>query len=150
MPKQRDETLALKVWLAQKSSRSHYYRLTAAASVEHEFRKHAGHPSSYALVRFDCAGADALSIAFVADWPADLAPGFVGALEDAITEAVVEVLFAGYFPHRGCAVRLARVGYDAVGSSEVAFQRAAAEAMKELLATARWQLQETVADGASG
>jgi hypothetical protein len=41
------------------------YRLASSVTVEHEFRKQFGHPSSYAFVRFECAPADDLSFEVV-------------------------------------------------------------------------------------
>jgi hypothetical protein len=115
-----------------------FYRLESSRTVEHEFRGHFGHPSSYAYVRFECTPADDLSFEARVSWP----PTTLGEgqkFERAIAESVADELLAGVYQHRGCAVTLVEVRYDEVGSSEAAFMRAAKSAMQDLL-VGEWKI----------
>lgn len=115
----------------EKRSRN-FYRLETPRTVEHEFRGRFGHPSSYAYVRFECAPRDDLSFEARVSWP-PTALGEGPKFERAIAESVADELLAGDFQHSGCAVTLVEVRYDEVGSSAVAFMRAAKAAMQDLL-----------------
>ena len=109
-----------------------FYRLESPRTVQHEFRGHFGHPSSYAYVRFECAPADDLSFEARVSWPSTTL-GEGQKFERAIAESVADELLAGVYQHSGCAVTLVEVRYDLVGSSEAAFMRAAKSAMQDLL-----------------
>lgn len=111
----------------------HFYRLAAPQTIQYEFRRQFGHPSSYAFVRFDCRPADDLSFEACAAWPATVSESEQSGLEQAIAEAIADVLLAGLYQHSGCALRLIEVRYDAVGSSQASFMEATKRAMQELL-----------------
>jgi len=111
-----------------------FYRLASPQTIQHEFRGQFGHPSSYALVKFDCLPADDLSFEACAVWPATVSESERRGLEQAIAEAIADVLLADVYQHSGCALRLVEVRYDEVGSSQASFMKAAKRAMQELMA----------------
>lgn len=117
----------------------HFYRPAAPQTVQHEFRRPLGPTSSYAFVKFDCRPADDLSFEACAAWPATVSESEQSGLEQAIAEAISDVLLAGLHQHSGCALRLIEVRYDEVGSSQASFIEAATRAMQTLLA-AEWTL----------
>ena len=98
------------------------------------------HPSNYAAVRFQCEPADALGFTAEAPWPTHLGITYQADLERAIGCGLVDRLMNTFYPYRGCALTLIDVGWDDVMSSEMAFYRAAAGAMDELMTTAKWRL----------
>ena len=116
---------------AAKRSRN-FYRLDAPTTIEHEFTRQFGHPSSFAFTRFDCAPSDELLFEAAASWPASVSPDYAVALERAIAEGVADGLLDGLYPHTGCRVTLVETRYDEIGSSEAAFLWAATAAMRKL------------------
>ena len=75
-----------------------------------------------------------------APWPTHLSITYQADLEHAIGCGLVDRLMNTFYPYRGCALTLIDVGWDNVMSSEMAFYRAAAGAMDELMTTAKWRL----------
>lgn len=120
------------LWIAAKRRRG-YWRLKSRSEVEFEFKGQFGHPSSYAYVKLECAPADHLSFESTAEWPKDLSAHECKDFEKAVAEAVVDVLLAGTYPHSGCSVKLSAVRFDAIGSSFVAYARAATGALNALV-----------------
>ena len=116
-----------------------FYRLRSSRTVEHEFRGHFGHPSSYAFVRFECAPADDLSFEVRASWPSTVSENDRKQSELGIAEAVADALLEGVFQHSGCAVALVDLRWDDVGSSMGAYMKATKLAMQELVAVG-WEL----------
>ena len=100
--------------------------------MQHEFRPPGCGPSTYALVHFDCSPAEDLGFESRAEWPAE-ALTEKDSFELAIAEAISDALLAGLYQHSGCTISLAKVGYDAVGSSVIAFTKATQRAMQDFL-----------------
>ena len=122
----------------EKRSRD-FYRLESPRTVQHEFRDPHRHASNYAYVRLECSPADDLSFEARVSWPpASLGEGPV--FERAIAEIVADELLSGVDQHSGCEIRLVEVRYDEVGSSQLAFMKAAKSAMQELLLGGDWKL----------
>jgi len=120
-------------------TRSARHRLCAPCSIEHEYKgTQFGHPSTYAFVRFDCEPADEFTLDVTATWPANLTADYRHLLIDAVSAAIVDVLFAADSPHLGCALTCTEVRWDDVGSSEAAFYRATKEAMTALRDKEKW------------
>jgi len=117
------------------SNRSERARtLGAPAVIEHEYRRATCGPSGYALVRFRCEPSSERSFDSAVEWPSDLGARYSGQLEEAVKRGVVEAFARGNeVVARVCKVVLVSVGWDNVQSSEVAFQRAAAEALSSLV-----------------
>ncbi|SRR6266849_1550256 len=123
----------------QSKSRSAVRRLDAFCSRRYEYKgKQFGHPSTYALVRFECAPADSLVFEMQAEWPADLTTEYRRLLEAAMSAAIIDVLVACENPHTGCHLRCVEVGWDEICSSELAFYRATKEAMIALRDEEKW------------
>jgi hypothetical protein len=110
-----------------------FFRLASSKTVQHEFRGQYGHPSSYAFVRFECVPADDLSLEVSASWPATVSEDDRTVFEVTIAESVADLLLDGLYQHTGCALTLAEVRYDEIGSSEVAFMKATRSAIQDLL-----------------
>lgn len=123
---------ALEKLREMKRSRS-YWRLNSSETVEHEFRANFNARMSCAYVRFDCTPADELSFEVTASWPSTILGGYDGKLELAVAEGVADVLLADVYQHSGCTVVLVDIRYDEIASSEAAFMKASASAMRDLL-----------------
>jgi hypothetical protein len=107
--------------------------LIAPAEIEHAYRRATCGPSGYALVKFRCEPSSELSFDSAADWPSDLGVRYTGQLEEAVKRGVVEAFVGGRErAARVCKVVLVSIGWHNVQSSEVAFQRATAEALSSL------------------
>jgi hypothetical protein len=52
-----------------------------------------------------------------------------------------------FTPSRDCLLRLIEIGWDDLSSSEAAFYRATAEAMRRLIARGTWALTDDLANG---
>jgi hypothetical protein len=105
---------------------------------KHEYQRHT-HSSSYALVEFACSPCKDFSFISTAEWPTTLDVGNVKTLEHLVQTAVVDTLFCHFAPYAGCEIKLAKVHWDDVRSSQLAFYEATAVAMRELLEQGKWQ-----------
>jgi hypothetical protein len=106
--------------------------LRAPAEIEHEYRRATCGPRGYAFVRFRCEPSSELTFHSAAKWPYGLGAEYSSLLEDSVKRGMVDA-FAGAPASRVCRVVLVSVGWHDVQSSEVAFQRAATEALRPWL-----------------
>src|SRR5262245_10323390 len=136
-----NERALIENWAEQKLSHN-YYRLAEPFEVEYEFVRHAGHPSSYAFVKFAAVPAEELSLQFSVAWPQEFDDEYSLRIQHTIGEAIADALFgvAGPCPYRGCALALTEFGWDVVGGSGVAVHRATSKAMEALCSRARWEV----------
>jgi hypothetical protein len=116
-----------------------FLRLKSPQVVEYEFRGHFGHPSSYALVKFECLPATHLTFEAKATWPSTLTEEYIRSCEVSIAAGVADVLLQGDHQHRGCSIVLIEVRWDDVGGSAHAFRRATTAAMENLV-KGKWEL----------
>ena len=136
-----EQELILEEWLRRKLSFRHYWRLREPNAVEYEYKRRLGHPSSYALVSFECRPAESLSFQSTAPWPKELTRGWVSEFEAFICEGIVDGLACvSVTPFLGCSLKLVGIKYDEVSSSGAAFYEATKGAMAELIKTSRWDV----------
>ncbi|HET6431577.1 hypothetical protein [Dyella sp.] len=136
-----NEQVLIANWSEQKLSHN-YFRLIAEVTVEHEFVRQRGHPSSYAFVSFSAVPADALALQFSVAWPVEFDSEYCLRIQHTIGEAVVDSLVSagGTRPYRGCSLTLCAFGWDSVGGSEVAVHRATEKAMESLRQRGQWSI----------
>jgi hypothetical protein len=97
-------------------------------------KRRLGHPSSYALVHFECRPAESLSFPSTASWPEELTHDWVSEFEAFICEGIVDGLVCvSVTPFMGCSLKLVSIKYDEVSSSGAAFYEATKGAMAELI-----------------
>jgi hypothetical protein len=134
----------LDAWRRDKQH-SRFYRLAAPIEVAYEYRgPQPGHPSSYASVVISARPASDLGLEITADLPDSMTPEYRLALARAAGHAAVDELFAaGWNPYRGCELDIVEVGWDEVGSSEIALYRAIRGALAKLLKVGIWKLKRT-------
>src|SRR4051812_23873888 len=110
------------------------WTLGAPTEVEHTYRRTTCGPSGYASVTFRCEPSPVLSFSSAAEWPDELGPKYTALFQRAVEKGVVEAFNGGKAStSRTCNVVLLRVGCHNVQSSELAFRRAATEALSSLL-----------------
>ena len=97
------------------------------------------HASSFADLYLAYEPAPRLSIQFVLEWPQHLESGYVGQLRVAIASGIYDALVGGTPSPVGIAFTVHGIGWDDIGSSEMAFFRAASEAAAHLAATSAWR-----------
>jgi hypothetical protein len=141
--------VSLERWAARESetmqeSQESAWTLRELTEIEHTYRRATCGPSGYACVRFRCEPSSALSFTSAAEWPNALGTRYSTLLEQAVKEGVMEAFTVGARPiSRTCKVVLTGIGWHDVQSSEVAFRRAATEALVSLVQNESvWTAQE--------
>lgn len=101
-----------------------------------------GHPSSYALVRFECEPKLELSFKSSVVWPKSVGgPNWVKTIEDLICEGVADGLVsASSTAFSGCGLNLVAVKFDDSNSDAPAYYKARKGAMTELIRVGKWGL----------
>jgi hypothetical protein len=99
------------------------------------------HASSFADLHLAYEPAPRLSIRFMLEWPRHLESGYVERLRVAIASGIYHALVADAPSPVGIAFTVHGIGWDDIGSSEMAFFRAASEAAAHLAATAAWRTE---------
>jgi hypothetical protein len=137
-----NQTSILDNWLNAKSKEKNFYSLENACAQKYEFKGlNWGHPSNYAYIEFQCQPALELSFSSHADWPATLSAEYILRVESAICQGIVDALLSeSIHPYRGCSLKLVKVIWDDIMSSEAAFYKATKHAMKELILKGKWQI----------
>jgi hypothetical protein len=132
-----DEQALLDNWAEQKLTHN-FRRLRSACVAEFEFMRQLGHPSSYALVRFEAQPAEESSVEFGVEWPSSFDATYTVRIKNSIAEAVLDALWSSKTPFRGCKLRLVGFKWDEVGGSEVAVHIATHKALEKLMSEAEW------------
>lgn len=141
------DILANRIELGQartwRSRLGHALRLQAETSVNYAYRRQTCGPSSFATVELRFTPSSEFTVERACPWPESVLAEEQRALDAALACGILDglgPLGESPYPVEGVAVVCTAVGWDEVGSSQVAFYAAAWHAARQLRQEARWDL----------
>lgn len=129
----------LSKWEQAKLSHKNIRRLNNPLNCEYEFKKFGCNPSNYAYVKFECIPENKFEYNSIARWPKDVPANEKSYLEQAIIEAIIDLLVSeSNEPLTGCSITLTHVKCSPEGSSYNAFYLATQKAIAQLVKNGNW------------
>ena len=129
----------LSKWGQAKLSHKNIRRLDRPLDCEYEFERFGCNPSSYAYVKFECVPGNKFEYKSVAQWPKDVSINEINHLEQAVIEAMIDLLVSeSNEPLIGCSITLSQVKCSLKGSSYDAFYSATQKAIAQLVKNSEW------------